>query len=249
MSHRPYSLVAYGGNAEDVVLMRAFAGRHNGRFVDVGAGEPVSGSLTKNLVDRLGWHGINIEPLPDRFERLQAARPRDVTLRLAIDTHPGTATFYRVLPGPGMEGGGGLSTLDAQILEMHRRSGWRCEEIRVHVATLESVLSDHATPGFDLLKVDVEGREAAVLASADLRHWRPRAIVVEATLPLTTTPSHQTWESELLEAGYDLALFDGLNRFYARRDEPGLRERLSVPANVLDDYIPLACAIRAGLEL
>ncbi|MEU8117073.1 hypothetical protein AB0C21_00005, partial [Spirillospora sp. NPDC049024] len=28
------------------------------------------------------------------------------------------------------------------------------------------------------------------------------------------------------------------NRFYARDDEPELRERLSVPANVLDNYIP-----------
>src|SRR5882757_195898 len=48
-----YGLIAYGGNAEDVVLMRAFADRQDGFFVDVGAGEPVSGSLTKNI-DRLG---------------------------------------------------------------------------------------------------------------------------------------------------------------------------------------------------
>ncbi|MBO2461432.1 FkbM family methyltransferase [Actinomadura sp. LCR2-06] len=33
---------------------------------------------------------------------------------------------------------------------------------------LESVLSEYAQPGFDLLKVDVEGPEASVLASADL---------------------------------------------------------------------------------
>lgn len=39
-----YDLVAYGGNAEDVGLMRAFADRRKGFFVDVGAGNPVSGS-------------------------------------------------------------------------------------------------------------------------------------------------------------------------------------------------------------
>ena len=39
-----YQLVSYAGNAEDVVLMRAFADRPGGFFVDVGAGEPVRGS-------------------------------------------------------------------------------------------------------------------------------------------------------------------------------------------------------------
>jgi hypothetical protein len=94
-----YGLIAYGGNAEDVVLMRAFADGRDGFFVDVGAGEPVSGSLTKNLVDRLGWRGVNIEPLPERFERLCAARPHDVSLRIAIGQTPGTATFFRIVPG------------------------------------------------------------------------------------------------------------------------------------------------------
>ncbi|TDB80986.1 FkbM family methyltransferase [Actinomadura sp. KC216] len=160
---------------------------------------------------------------------------------------PGITTFFRVVPGRGKTGGGGLSTLRRDVLEMHLADGWRHEELRVEVVTLETVLGSYANPGFDLLKVDVEGAEAAVLRSADLRAWRPRAIVVEATVPLTARPSHQKWEPHVLEAGYRLALFDGLNRFYARNDEPKLHERLAVPANVLDNYIPYACARRAGL--
>ncbi|TDD40567.1 hypothetical protein E1287_00930 [Actinomadura sp. KC06] len=42
------------GNTEDFEQTRAFADRPGGSFVDVGAGEPVSGSLTKNLVDPQG---------------------------------------------------------------------------------------------------------------------------------------------------------------------------------------------------
>ncbi|MBE1532624.1 FkbM family methyltransferase [Actinomadura algeriensis] len=227
--------------------MRAFAGRRGGFFVDVGAGEPVSGSLTKNLVDGLGWRGVNVEPLPERHARLRRARGRDVNLRVAVGDSPGTATFFRVVPGPGKTGGGGLSTLRRDVLARHLADGWRHEELRVEVVTLESILGAHAEPGFDLLKVDVEGAEAAVLRSADLRAWRPRVIVVEATVPLTKRPSHREWEPGVLAAGYEPALFDGLNRFYAREDEPVLRERLAVPANVLDNYIPYACARRAGL--
>lgn len=229
------------------MLVRAFADTRGGFFVDVGAGEPVSGSLTKNLVERLGWRGVNVEPLPERHARLCAARPDDVTLQAAVSDMPGPVAFFRIVPGPGQTGGGGLSTFVQDVRDRHLADGWRYEEFQVEAVTLDSILRAHALPGFDLLKVDVEGAEAAVLRSADLAAWRPRAIVVEATVPLTSRPSHHEWEPGVLDAGYDLALFDGLNRFYARRDEPGLRERLSVPANVLDDYIPYACAVRAGL--
>lgn len=224
-------LVSYAGNAEDLVLMRAFASRRAGFFVDVGAGEPDKGSLTKNLVDVLGWRGVNIEPLPERCARLRAARPGDVNLQVAVDTEPGRATFYRITPEGGRQNELGLSTLDVSIRDMHTRTGHRWQALQVEVVTLESVLQQYARPGFDLLKVDVEGREAAVLSSADLKHWRPRALVVEATVPLSDEPSHHPWEPMVLTAGYRLAQFDGLNRFYARHDEPELLRALSVPAH------------------
>jgi len=244
-----FDIVSYAGNAEDVVLLRTFADHRDGFYVDVGAGEPDAGSLTKNLSDRLRWRGVNIEPLPDRFDRLVRARPRDINLRVAINTKPGRAVFHRILAAPGLEGGAGLSTLDSGVAEVHRRTGWGSEEFEVEVVTLHSVLESHATPGFDLLKVDAEGSETAVLASADLRYWRPRVLVVEATLPDTATPSHAAWEPQLLAAGYSLALFDGLNRFYARSDEPEVLKRLSVPANVLDRWIPVAWAQMLGYDI
>jgi hypothetical protein len=40
--------------------------------------------------------------------------------------------------------------------------------------------------------------------------------------------------------GYRLAMFDGLNRFYAHSDEPALLRALAVPANVFDDFVPYA---------
>jgi hypothetical protein len=45
----------------------------------------------------------------------------------------------------------------------------------------------------------------------------------------------------VIDAGYRLALFDGLNRFYARDDEPVLLERLSIPPNVFDRWMPVKC--------
>jgi FkbM family methyltransferase len=239
-SRSDYDVVSYAVNGEDVVLLRAFSDCRQGFFVDVGAGDPDQESVTKNLVERLDWRGINVEPVPELLERLRSARPNDLNLGVAVDSQPGRRTFYRILPAPGLEGGTGLSTLDRSIAHRHHQTGWRAQEVEVDVVTLETVLAAHARPGFDLLKVDVEGREASVLASADLAFWRPRALVVEATVPDSPEPSHQEWESGVIEAGYRLALFDGLNRFYARDDEPELLRRLSVPVNVFDRWIPAA---------
>jgi FkbM family methyltransferase len=227
----PHDLTSYAGNGEDLVIMRAFGSREAGCYVDVGAGEPDRGSLTKNLVDVLGWRGVNIEPLPERYARLCAARPGDVNLQVAIDAEPGRATFYRIAHPNGRPDELGLSSLDTSVRDMHARTGHLWESLQVDVVTLESVLRRHAFPGFDLLKVDVEGREAGVLASADLTYWRPRALVVEATVPLSDEPSHHAWEPMVLAAGYRLAQFDGLNRFYAYKDEPELLRALSVPAS------------------
>ncbi len=97
---------------------------------------------------------------------------------------------------------------------------------------------DHVPGPVDFLKVDVEGFEREVLAGADWYSFRPRVVVMEATVPKSDEPAHEAWEPTLLEAGYRLALFDGLNRFYARADEPALLQTLAIPANVLDDFVP-----------
>jgi septal ring factor EnvC (AmiA/AmiB activator) len=82
--------------------------------------------------------------------------------------------------------------------------------------------------------------EREVLVGADWSSFRPRVVVMEATVPKSDEPAHEAWEPVLLDAGYRLALFDGLNRFYAHADEPALLQALASPANVFDDFVPYA---------
>src|SRR5262245_12016004 len=91
------TMVSYAQNAEDVLLRRAFAGQPTGFYIDVGAGDPVADSVTKHF-SLCGWRGINIEPFPGLFERLQADRPRDVNLNGGLSDRNGTRTFYEA-PG------------------------------------------------------------------------------------------------------------------------------------------------------
>ena len=101
---------------------------------------------------------------------------------------------------------------------------------------------EHVSGPVDFLKVDVEGFEREVLAGADWSSFRPRVVVMEATVPKSDEPAHEAWEPMLFEVGYQLAMFDGLNRFYAHADEPALLHALATPANVFDDFVPYAWA-------
>ena len=61
-----------------------------------------------------------------------------MNLRVAIGEEPGIAKFFRIVPGQGKTGGGGLSTLRRDILEAHLADGWRHEELHVEVLTLNA---------------------------------------------------------------------------------------------------------------
>jgi FkbM family methyltransferase len=235
LSHGPF--VSYAQNQEDVVLARALHpdGR-TGFWVDVGAGDPVVDSVTAAFAER-GWQGVNVEPLPREHQRLCAERPADTNLRVALGATAGLGTLF-VEPAENR----GASTMVPELAARYRADGEEFTPIEVPISTLARVVADHVAGPVDFLKVDVEGFEREVLAGADWSSFRPRVVVMEATVPKSDEPAHEGWEPMLLELGYRFAMFDGLNRFYAHADEPALVQRLAIPANVFDDFVPYAWA-------
>lgn len=220
---------SYAQQAEDVRLARVFPGRTDGFYIDVGAAHPVHDSVTKHFYDA-GWTGIDIEPSAAAAELMRQDRPRNLVLELACSDADGEATLYDsdVM---------GWATLDedmADHVRSVRAAGARAR--RVPVRTLASICAEHVTRQIDFLKVDVEGHEAAVLRGADFARWRPAVVVVEATKPHTTEPTHDEWEGVLTDAGYVYAAFDGINRFYVPADRDDLRAALEPPVTVLDGW-------------
>ena len=224
-------MISYAQNGEDVVLARLFRAS-NGFYVDIGAGHPVVDSVTKHFYDR-GWCGINVEPLPEEHLLLTQHRPRDINVRAAVAASNGPVTLY-----PGPPSNRGATTLVAEFAPPADERGPPPEPIQVDSIRLLDLLEEHGMRAIDFLKIDVEGYEAVVIGDVDWKTVRPRVVVIESTLPNTTTPSHGEWEPVMLAAGYECALFDGLNRFYARNDDAEALETLSAPINVFDDAQP-----------
>lgn len=234
-------MISYAQNFEDVVLERVFKQRERGFYIDIGAWDPDVESVTKHFYLK-GWHGINVEPVDKYFEKLQAARPRDINLNVAVGLEG--QEFFEV-DDTGLSGFIG-ETGRATVTE----AGYSVRSAPKPVISLAELTDRYAADReVDFLKIDVEGGERAVIESGEWRGFRPRVIVVEAVEPLSNRPSWFEWEGLLFEAGYEFALFDGLNRFYYRCEEPDLREPLSVPANILDKFVPASVVeLRSRIE-
>lgn len=217
-------MVSYADNFEDVLLQRALPREGTGFYIDVGAFDPVAHSVTKHFYEH-GWRGINVEPNPAAFSRLDEGRPRDVNLNLGLSNREGFLTLY--------EAPSACWSVDPDLL-----TGWfgadrdALVERRVPVTTLAEVCERHVPAGvtIDFLKVDVEGHEREVLEGNDWRRWRPRIVLAEANRP-------ETWEPMLLGSGYLFAFFDGVNRFFVREEDRGLLPALGVPVNSSDAFV------------
>lgn len=223
------SLVSYAQNFEDIMLWRALKSVENGFYVDVGANDPDHMSVTKLFYER-GWRGINIDPIPQWFDKLEAVRTRDINLQVGASDTNGELLIYEFTDT-------GLSTFDKEAAERnHSDHGFSYTTRTVATERLTEICTRHHEGPIHFLKIDVEGSEESVLSGLDLKLIRPWILVIESTLPLSQVESHLKWEHQLLAAGYECVYFDGLNRFYLASEHGELSAAFSTPPNVFDGF-------------
>jgi FkbM family methyltransferase len=227
------SFLSHAQNREDVVLWRALGDVPDGRYVEVGANHPTEDSVTRAFYDR-GWSGITVEPMHDFAEAHRAERPRDTLVEAVLTAQGGGSVVLHEVPGTG------LSTIVDDLGRKLSDGGRTVVDRTVPALTLTEVLE--ANGGVDrevhFMLVDTEGSEAQVLAGVDLTVFRPWVLVIEATAPNSTEQTHGAWEPQVLAAGYQFCLFDGLSRFYvADEHAERLRDTLSYPACALDTFV------------
>jgi FkbM family methyltransferase len=210
--------ISYAQNGEDVRAWRALRHVENGFYVEVGASHPYDHSLTAALSAE-GWRGILVEPEPAAAELLRAARPRDLVVGAAASERAGLLTWVN----------------DGDRGEGHVEEGR--DGLAVPAVRLSDVLDGAGVAEVHFMSVDVEGHERQALLGLDLARWRPWVLCVEATAPLTRTPTHAAWEPILLDAGFHFVAFDGLNRWYVAAEHRDLTKAVAEPFGVLDTML------------
>jgi len=230
--------VSWAEQWEDVRLWRVLRSLDPGFYVDVGAMDPSTDSVTRAFYDR-GWSGLNVEANPFYVKRLIDDRPRDRVEGVAAGREHGNATLHVVQSSSGEETG--LTTLETGVARRHAEEGSRVVDVEVDVVPLAELLEGSPAEDpdrFHFLKVDVEGHEAAVLAGADLKRFRPLVTLIEARAPRRPVDTYAESEEILLDAGHLFAADDGLNRWYVRSEDAGLIAVLAPEVNPLLDGRP-----------
>jgi FkbM family methyltransferase len=221
-------LISYAQNFEDVMLWRALRHVDQGCYIDVGAQDPDFDSVSRMFYEH-GWRGVNVEPVDAYAAKLRARRPDELVIQVAVSDNPGILQFFDITET-------GLSTTDAAIAEEHRTAGFSVNEVQVSSITLDEVFDRVAGREVHWLKIDVEGAEAKVIHSwtSQVRPW---VVVIESTRPLSTEPTHDQWDADVLAKGYTFAYFDGLNRFYVSDTHPELLSSFECAPNVFDGFV------------
>ena len=198
---------------ESKLVWEYFRKRNHGFFVEVGANEPKSDSLTYFL-EQQGWNGILIEPNPNLCRALREQRPRSQVFETAVcapadvgeaDLHlsPGGGGHSAIRPEPGVELGGGC--------------------IRVAMKTLDQVLEEGHANEIDFISLDVEGMEIDVLRGFDLGRWKPGLILIEDFFD-----NHEKHRC-LKSLGYKLIRRTGYNNWYVSRNTAAALLSASTP--------------------
>lgn len=145
-----------------------------GFYVDIGAHDPFRFSTTLNFYLN-GWHGINIDPYPGSSIKFNQARPEDINIESGVNEVSETMPYY-IFEEPA------FNTFDKYQVDEALKKTELLEINELKVERLDCILDKYLPTGtsIDLLNIDVEGMELAVLNSNNWIKYHPTVIAVEA---------------------------------------------------------------------
>ena len=162
---------------EDMLLWDTLLNQTKGFYIECGAFDGKSYSVSW-VFDAMGWDGLCVEAIPERYAQCVANRPfaRVVHSALSAPGAPAEMEFTIVDD----QYGGMLSFIGeggahGAAMTGH---GYGMRKVRVPCTTMNSLLKDHAGP-IDFAVIDVEGHEIELLKGFDLARHAPRVLLLE----------------------------------------------------------------------
>ena len=167
--------VAYAQCGEDRILHFLFSLLNipQPSYLDIGAHHPTYLSNTY-LFYREGARGVCVEPDPRLCQNIKAKRPNDVCLNIGIAAGAtGNLKFY-VFDDPTM------NTFSETVKLDQLRSGRvLLQELQVEVQSINSVIARHFSACPNLVSLDTEGMDMAILETFDFGTYRPEVFCIE----------------------------------------------------------------------
>ena len=169
LTHKKISY-SYGG--VDSLVNNIFKNNDKGFYVDVGCGHPVKNNNTY-LLNKKGWHGINIDLDNENINLFDIYRPSDQNISTAISDKIGEEDlfFYHSKSA--------INTINKKTANYQKAKVSSIKKIKTN--TLNNVLnnSKYDNLEIDFLSIDIEGSEFLALKNFDFNKYNPKVIVVE----------------------------------------------------------------------
>jgi len=192
-----------------------------GYFVEIGVGDGTHLSNSFLFEKALGWSGLLVEPNPDCWERIGAARSAHLDKRAAWSSGGGALKFF-CADTPEYSG-------MASVVQVGDKPG---REIEVPIARTEDVLIAHGVPDhIPFISIDTEGSELEVLKGIDFSRRTFDFLCIEHN----HRPAQQDALIKFLSAyGYEVVQpeLSGIDYWFVR---VGHDERVALAAEAAED--------------
>ncbi|MCX6545841.1 MAG: FkbM family methyltransferase [Acidobacteria bacterium] len=196
--------LSFSQQGEDIVLfhlLRDLMKIDRPTYVDIGAADPIQSNNTYMLHWSSGGHGVLVEPNPMYQERLHMHRPHDVIVNVGIGVTDATEADYYVIRGQPA-----LNTFSADQVKMLR--GKANEDVVERVIKMPLISVNHLIEKYlgqapDLVSIDIEGMDLAVLRTLNFKKYRPASIIAE-TIRMGTAKEDSSIAKFLAAKGYEV---------------------------------------------
>jgi len=144
-------------------------------YLDLGANEPVKGSNTYFFYQR-GYTGVLVEPNPVLCQKLKAARPKDVCLNIGVGIgSDGNADYYVFA-----EEHSAYNTFSAEEKDACIASGVPLKQVlNIPLLDINTIIKEHFSRPPEILSIDVESMDEAIIRSLDFEQHAPLIICAE----------------------------------------------------------------------
>jgi FkbM family methyltransferase len=208
-----YMVPSYAQNAEDLLLRNFFLrqGKEKIYYLEIGTNHPCASNNTY-LFYSGGSQGTCVEANPHLISLIKKTRPRDTVLNIGVGVEgsPDTLPFYAMSNDH-------LSTFSKEQADWCISQGTTLlEEIAVPIWPINKILASCSQLP-DLLSLDVEGLDFAILQNINFDVYPIPVICVETDAAGRSSDSKETVESFLRQKGYFLHAQNGVNSIFIKK--------------------------------
>jgi len=205
------------------IYEQVFNKKPNGVFVEVGGNDPVLLNNTYAL-EKMGWSGIAFEPMDYLREKWEIERIAKcypyvigdkegwVEFNEVIEHDLESASPKRKKTGHGQ---GVMSSVAGYGRSLDKLGSFAINTVKKQMCTLENILHELEMQHIDVMFVDVEGFEFAVLSGIDFSKVSIGCICVEAPILCKET---SRLRAILVKKGYALIAHIGGDDIFLRND-------------------------------